>query len=324
MPINYVLLCVIAGIIGLVLTGFTAWHISLAWRGQTTIECLEKTRYLSPLRKSMHRQQYGIDEERPSLGQAYGRQFAEIPGITQVEEGEERPSPSVPSAAGQALRMTYNEMERSRERQRYEDYLDEQDSEKLPNAFDLGWRRNLLHLFGEKPLLWLLPVCNTTGDGWHWEPSPKWLEAREEVRRAKEDQWREQDQRERDAGWGGGSSGHRERKHEGSRDTYQRNYLAAPSGALSEPRSNPPETERYGNVDLPEDSRPRSGMSLRTLRRKSSFEDANDSDDHYEVSSDEETLVSKRNDGQWYGQQSARGRSRNAGGQGEEWREWEE
>merc|ERR1712230_198551 len=49
MPINYVMLAVISGIIGLVLAGFTGWHIILASRGQTTIECLETTRYLSPL-----------------------------------------------------------------------------------------------------------------------------------------------------------------------------------------------------------------------------------------------------------------------------------
>ena len=48
--------------IGLVLTGFTGWHISLAVRGLTTIECLEKTRYLSPLRQSLdrHRAHIGI------------------------------------------------------------------------------------------------------------------------------------------------------------------------------------------------------------------------------------------------------------------------
>lgn len=70
MPINYVMLAVIAGIIGLVVTGFTSWHIMLASRNQTTIECLEKTRYLSPLRKQIHRAPpagYAGDEEREAM-----------------------------------------------------------------------------------------------------------------------------------------------------------------------------------------------------------------------------------------------------------------
>lgn len=158
LPVNYVMLVVIAGIIGLVLAGFTGWHILLACRGQTTIECLETTRYLSPLRKSIN---------RPPPANGMGR--------------------------------SYEEIERTRARDRYEEYLDEQDSEKLPSAFDLGWKRNLGHLFGPKPLLWFFPVCNTTGDGWIWEPSPKWLEARERISQERE----AQKQREIAAGWGG-------------------------------------------------------------------------------------------------------------------------
>ena len=199
MPINYILLCVVSGVIGLVLTGFTAWHISLALRGMTTIECLEQTRYLSPLKKALQNHRVGVEN---GVGrQNYGQQLAEIhanalPGVTRDEEGEvmlrnghgETPSES---HAYDSLKKNYTQMERSRERDRYEDYLDEKESEKLPSAFDLGWRRNLRHLFGERPLLWFLPICNTLGDGWNWEPSQKWLEARERVRNEREAQRRE-------------------------------------------------------------------------------------------------------------------------------------
>jgi hypothetical protein len=40
MPVNYVLLAVLSGIIGIVITGFTAWHMWLVLRGKTTIESL--------------------------------------------------------------------------------------------------------------------------------------------------------------------------------------------------------------------------------------------------------------------------------------------
>lgn len=225
MPVNYIMLCVIAGIISLVVGAFTGWHIYLAAKGQTTIECLEKTRYLSPLRRTMH--QAYISQHTPGQGIAlpsYGQQLLDIhqnalPGITRPEEGEElrpEPSPSLrdqfetaasfssPSGGGGpelqagSRRFTYDEMERYRARKRYEEYLDEQDSTKLPNAFDLGPRRNLLHLLGPSPWLWALPVCNTTGDGWSWEPNPKWVEARERLARERYEQL----ERERMAGWG--------------------------------------------------------------------------------------------------------------------------
>jgi hypothetical protein len=44
MPVNYVLLAVLSGILGIVITGFTGWHLWLTLRGQTTIESLESTR----------------------------------------------------------------------------------------------------------------------------------------------------------------------------------------------------------------------------------------------------------------------------------------
>jgi hypothetical protein len=47
-PVNWVLLAVISGIIGLVLSGFTAWHLILTSNNMTTIESLEKVRYTAP------------------------------------------------------------------------------------------------------------------------------------------------------------------------------------------------------------------------------------------------------------------------------------
>jgi palmitoyltransferase len=217
MPVNFIILCVVAGIIALVVGAFTGWHIYLATKGQTTIECLEKTRYLSPLRRSMH--QTFINQHTPGQGvplPSYGQQLLDmhqnaLPGVTRPEEGEElRPDPSrstatTTSSSGNpelqagSRRFTYDEMERYRARKRYEEYLDEQDSTKLPNAFDLGPRRNLLHLLGPNPWLWALPICNTTGDGWSWEPNPAWIAARERLARERQLQL----ERERAAGWGG-------------------------------------------------------------------------------------------------------------------------
>ncbi|ROT43692.1 zf-DHHC-domain-containing protein [Sodiomyces alkalinus F11] len=199
LPINLIILSVVAGIIGVVIGAFTGWHVMLAGRGQTTIECLEKTRYLSPLRKTM--------ESRTIRGMplpGYGRQLIDmhanaLPGITRPEEGEEmRRDPAGRDGQRRPMAMSYEELERQRARKRYEEYLDEQDSKNLPSAFDLGFKRNLLHLFGPSPLLWFVPVCNTTGDGWSWEPSPKWLAARERIAAERE----AQRAREVTAGWG--------------------------------------------------------------------------------------------------------------------------
>ena len=305
MPINYVLLCVISGIIGLVLTGFTGWHISLAYRGQTTIECLEKTRYLSPLRKTMRGQKFG--HANGDGGQSYGQQLAEmhanaLPGVTRSEEGEsmlandDLQGGSMTNAK-RSLQRNYNERERSRERERYEDYLDEQDSDKLPNAFDLGWRRNLLHLLGNRPLLWCLPFCNTSGDGWHWEPNPKWVEAREAIRRQREDQWQEELDR--------GRTEHEstQRVHHGypqiwpGKDEADRHYLTTSNGVISVPGSGTRSpnkadlilgrTDEYFDRSFDEGS-PSSRMSMKTLRRRGSFSGSDDDDDNHIVSSDEE------------------------------------
>ncbi len=142
MPVHFIMLCVVSGIIGLVVGAFTAWHILLASRGQTTIECLEKTRYLSPLRRtfqhaySAHHDGHGI----PLPG--YGQQLLDmhqnaLPGITRPEEGEDVRSPTPlqpiinapepPPDGAAALhpedqlgrRIAYDQLERTRARKRY-------------------------------------------------------------------------------------------------------------------------------------------------------------------------------------------------------------
>lgn len=223
-PVQVIILAVLAGIIGLVITGFTAWHIYLCVRGQTTIECLEKTRYLAGVRRKVeqNRQEQQVHHRRgqseggisESLQRA-GGQILEfhanaVPGVSRYEEGEEHPSPTssvrhtfsqtptrqaqysdLPvhrqeSPAQQALKKSYSGYEADRERERYEEYLDDKETSKMPNAFDLGWRKNLEHVFGPSRWLWFLPVCNTTGDGWRWEVSQKWMIASEEAARRKE------------------------------------------------------------------------------------------------------------------------------------------
>ena len=291
-PINYVMLCVISGIIGIVLTGFTAWHLSLAYRGMTTIECLEKTRYLTPLRRSLQRRTPGNGLGRE--GQSYGQQLAEIhqnalPGITREEEGETILG-SDDLERGRSSHRTYEELERSRERERYDDYLDEKDSEKLPNAFDLGWRRNLSHLLGIEPWLKCLPVCNTTGDGWRWEPNPKWIEARESLK-----QHRDQQQQ----GYRADNTGdHLYCENPQFGYVSDRHYVTS-NGLTTE--AHPRSRLHMNGYDLGSSDRrsksgsgsgsPSSRLSLKTLRRKSSFGGRDSEDDHnnyYQISSEED------------------------------------
>lgn len=231
MLVNVIMLSVLSGIIGLVLTGFTAWHCYLATKGQTTIESLEKTRYLSPLKKSMERQfkkhrtgdgdrnyladEQGLMTDNDHDGQeTVGEQLREIhanmlPGVTRPEEGVDTPyDASTPtsqniSPAQSALRKNYAELEADHERDRYSAYLDELDSEKLPHAFNLGWRQNLRLLFGDTWYLWPLPVCNTLGDGWQWEVSEEWIRRRDEIAFERRRRDEEEAARSRAAGWGG-------------------------------------------------------------------------------------------------------------------------
>ena len=240
-------------------------------------------------------------------GQSYGQQLAEIhanalPGVTRPEEGEamlandDLEAGSMPKAK-RSLQRNYNARERSRERERYEDYLDEKDSEKLPNAFDLGWQRNLLHLFGDSPLLWFLPFCNTSGDGWHWEPNAKWLEAREAIRRQREDQWQEELDRGRT------DHGSPQRVHHGypqkrpGKEDFDRHYLTTSNGVITVPGSGTRSpnkadlilgrTDEYFDRSFDEGS-PSSRMSMKTLRRRGSFSGSDDDNDNYVVSSDDE------------------------------------
>lgn len=227
MPVNYVLLAVLSGIMGIVLTGFTAWHIYIACVGQTTIESLEKTRYLTNLRKNLQSQfnnaqeNYAIShpnqaaEEEDTLGRI-GHSLLEthanaIPGVTRPEEGETftpprpgaEPRPSSASPAQASLQHNA-EMERRREQARYNAYLEEQDSERLPHAFNLGWRRNLRNIFGPSPWLWWLPVRNSIGDGWNWEPSAAWVAANEDLAREREARVREEAAFASERGWSAG------------------------------------------------------------------------------------------------------------------------
>lgn len=199
MPVNYILLSVLSGVIGLVIGGFTGWHVYLAVTGQTTIESLEKTRWTTNIKKSMQRHfddpnRHAVSASEDHSLSNLGTNLAEIhanalPSITRPEEGTSETESGSP--AKQALRRNFELEERRRERDRYNNYLEEQDSERLPHAFDLGWRRNLQHVFGSWPLAWLVPICNTSGDGWQWEASSKWVEAREELAREREARQRE-------------------------------------------------------------------------------------------------------------------------------------
>lgn len=206
MPVHYILLAVISGIIGIVLTAFTGWHIYLAASGRTTIESLERVRYLAPIRKSVAERldshEHVSSDDDAELGlrdQLLTIHANALPGVTRPEEGESRPasSASTSSPAQSSLRRTYAQNERSRELARYNKYLDEQATRHLPNAFDLGWRRNLSHVFGEKALLWFLPFCNTTGDGWTWEVNPAFITANEQLSRDRDGRRREEEAMDR-------------------------------------------------------------------------------------------------------------------------------
>ncbi|TGJ81145.1 hypothetical protein E0Z10_g7619 [Xylaria hypoxylon] len=264
MPVNFILLAVISGIIGLVVGAFTGWHIMLACRGQTTIECLEKTRYLSPLRKTLQHQfvaqHSGDGISLPKYGQRLLDMHANaLPGITRPEEGEV----TFPRNDEMPTHSSYQEMERYRARKRYEEYMDEQDSEKLPNAFDLGAKRNLSNLFGPRPFLWVFPIVTTTNNGWTWDPNPKWLAARERLANERE----AQRQRERAAGWGEPatpvvSSYPDQPQAQGA----GRHYLASPG--LSSGRRTPSKADRILGRDpnLYADE-PASSVSMTTLDR---------------------------------------------------------
>jgi hypothetical protein len=291
--VNTVLLAVLGGVVGIVLSGFTAWHIYLSATGQTTIESLEKTRYLSPLRKNMEHQlqstsnrNYVGDDtnvNNDSHEQTLTEHLKEIhanalPGVLRPEEGEEpstSPSPQPPftssaSPAHSHMRQSYASLEAQREHDRYAAYLDEQDSEKLPNAFDLGWKRNLLHVFGEQPLYWFLPVCNSTGDGWMWEVSPKWTNARVEIANQRV-QWQAQQQQTQ-------QYVQTSQQAPSFEPPAARDWRWTPGGFVDRPKPTPPRVS--GNSP----SRDGMGREMQPIGRRKASGDVNE----YDTSSDED------------------------------------
>jgi hypothetical protein len=338
MPVNYVLLAVLSGIIGVVITGFTGWHLWLTTRGQTTIESLEKTRYLSPLRNQMRDQ---FNDRNYLDAQANGRlsigdQLREIhanalPGVTRPEEGEgnsrsvsRSPARHNASASNGHLAsnpQSYEHRERQQGYDRYESYLDERDNELLPNAFDLGWRRNVGHVFGPTPHLWFVPVCNTTGDGWSWEASEKWASVRERIKNSRIAEEQLQKQRERAAGWGIDSPTNAEFRHSERAEEWQVNRFSPPASRLPRqpgwrsPRP-PGEEGRYlttsnGVVSTPLEGRRSPSKADQILGREHGMYADGDvqlqpidrrkfdqynyiSDDEYDISSDEEHAGSRK------------------------------
>ncbi|KAK5162259.1 palmitoyltransferase for Vac8p [Recurvomyces mirabilis] len=300
--VNTILLAVLGGIIGLVLSGFTGWHIYLVMSGQTTIESLEKTRYLSPLKKSMEDQAHRnyVDQANGGDGPGIADQLKEIhanalPGVLRPEEGEESQDPSrtntpdpahnryssTSSPAKDSLQRSYASMEQQRERDRYSAYLDEVDSEKMPNAFNLGWKRNLLHVFGETPLLWWLPVCNTTGDGWQWEVTPKWYGARDDLARQ-----RAQREREEQA-WGNGG---RSSEHPPSFEPLRRDVRWTPGAGFVNHARNSPLQPPPRRSPLPSNvaQAQRSDSADLQMQTLSSATRSAQESDEYDTSSDED------------------------------------
>lgn len=169
MPVNWILLAVISGVIGIVISGFSGYHFYLVFKGETTIESMEKTRYLAPLKKRT------------------------IPwGANLVGGG---------GGGGNGV-MGPNALE-MRERERYNEYLIEETSREMPNAFDLGWKSNFVQVFGPQPVLWFVPVRNSIGDGWVWETSQRWKDAQREMQDRRRREAAAEQERMRRAGWGG-------------------------------------------------------------------------------------------------------------------------
>lgn len=318
MPANYVVLAVLSGIIGLVISGFTMFHLWLIYKGRTTIENMEQTRYLSPLRNSIH----------PPMGS--GRHYLAAPSdgrpgaIDQLREihANSQPEPHSP-AEGNGYSApaypSYEQQERMRNYNRYEDYMDERDNDELPNAFDLGWRRNFGDVFGPSPLLWAFPICNSVGDGWSWEASDEWLAAHQRILDKRQAEEARQRQRERAAGWGVDSPTEEEFQRTG---TWQLNKFSPPTPRLPRPDTDAPrhhgEEVRYlttatGVASTPPLAGRRSpskadkilgrerGMysdvQLQPMQRKK-FDQYNyiseDEDDDYETSSDEERAEKRK------------------------------
>ncbi|KAL7269390.1 palmitoyltransferase for Vac8p [Rhizina undulata] len=165
-PVNWVLLAVISGVVGIVLTGFTIWHLMLVGANMTTIESMEKVRYTAPTLLT--------GAPPPGARPLYSE--------TNAGDAEEREA-------------AFN---------RYNSYIIEQNTKKLPHAFNLGRARNFASVFGGSDQWWKwgLPIWSGVGDGWNWDTSQEWREAVDALRVERERMRREQGERERAAGWG--------------------------------------------------------------------------------------------------------------------------
>ncbi|TGZ82913.1 zf-DHHC-domain-containing protein [Ascodesmis nigricans] len=164
-PVNWILLAVVSGIIGIVLSGFTIWHLHLTGKNMTTIESMEKVRYSAPSLR-------GVPP----------------PGASLVDDNPQ-------SAIHREHQESFN---------RYSSYLLEEASKKLPHAFNLGRKRNFATVFGgsNKLLLWPIPVFSGEGNGFAWETSSEWRDAVEKINSERFRWTEEQRERERRAGWG--------------------------------------------------------------------------------------------------------------------------
>lgn len=187
------ILAVLAGVLGLVLTGFTAWHISLVARNLTTIESLERTRYVMPLRDI-------LDHKRKEILMAWNQGVLAPPvNIQKRNEAQE-----AARSRGQydewqkhsdngRFSHTVNPYQRANyapehlhELERHYLYLDDSEADALPHAYDRGWRENFRLLFGENRVWWWLPTKNVYGDGWMWPINPEFAIARQTLEKKRE------------------------------------------------------------------------------------------------------------------------------------------
>ncbi|KAI5810921.1 DHHC palmitoyltransferase-domain-containing protein, partial [Peziza echinospora] len=149
-PVNWILLATISGIIGLVLSGFTIWHVLLASSGMTTIESLEKVRYSNPA--IFHGQQGG-----------HG-------GISDWSDAAER-------SRAQATYQAYLDDEALAKLPHAFDLGRRQNLRDIFGTRRWAWFLPLPMTREEERRL----------DGWRWETSPVWREGVERVRRGREE-----------------------------------------------------------------------------------------------------------------------------------------
>ncbi|KAI3588794.1 DHHC palmitoyltransferase-domain-containing protein [Fusarium oxysporum f. sp. albedinis] len=169
LPVNFIMLSVISGIIGLVVGAFTGWHIHLARCGQTTIECLEKTRYLSPLRKTYNSAHNPANNVSLDLKRA--KSDGRIPLMVLTLFSFRTLSENENNDKGDMRSISTNRTLRS----------------SLMSLTSAGNATCCIYSDLPPPF-----------DGWTWEASSKWLEARDRLKAERE----QQRAREVNAGWG--------------------------------------------------------------------------------------------------------------------------